>query len=119
MEVRILDKEAAHAETVLGISSDLKDDGSYTFLLGAEANPVTEIPEGTVHREIPTARYAVLKAQGEMPFALIEAHEYLREFWLPDSGYERAGTPSFEVYGENAWDTENPEIEIYVPIRER
>jgi len=25
-----------HAEVVLGISSDLQDDGSYTFVLGAE-----------------------------------------------------------------------------------
>ena len=105
-----------YPEIVLGISSDLQEDGSYTFMLAAETEPVTEIPEGTSHREIPAAKYAVVTARGEMPFALIEAHEYLRENWLPNSGYVRATTPSFEVYGEMAWDNENPEIDVYIPI---
>jgi len=74
------------------------------------------LPKGTISRTIPAASYAVIETKGEMPFALMEAHEYLRETWLPNSAYERATTPSFEVYAEKAWEVSEPEIDIFVPV---
>ena len=105
-----------HAEVVLGISSDLQDDGSYTFVLGAEVIGSDALPEGTTTKTISAAKYAVVTAKGEMPFSLMEAHEYLRETWLPASGFSRASTPSFEVYSEKAWETEQAEIDIFIPL---
>jgi len=105
-----------HPEEVLGISSDLQEDGTYTFMLGAEVTAVAGIPTGTVQRIIPAAKYAVFSAVGEMPYALMEKQEYIATEWLPASGYKAAKAPRFELYGEDAWEVSNPTIKIYLPI---
>ncbi len=105
-----------HPEEILGISLNLQGDGTYTFILGAEVTSVGEVPEGTIVNTIPAEKYAVFKAVGEMPFALMEKQEYIQTEWLPNSGYKAAKAPRFELYGEDAWETKDPAIKIYLPI---
>jgi len=51
---------------------------------------------------------------------IVDAKRYAYTVWLPDSGYEPAGTiDDFEYHDERSTRRKDPEIDLYVAIREK
>jgi AraC family transcriptional regulator len=73
------------------------------------------VPEGMACFEVPGGKYAVFTTT--LP-KLGETFQYAYSTWLPQSGYQHADGPDFELYGEyfNPQDPES-EFEVYIPIQ--
>ncbi|OAS87807.1 hypothetical protein A6K24_18905 [Metabacillus litoralis] len=37
--------------------------------------------------------------------------------WFPQSGYEHNGSVEFELYDERCYESENKEMDIYIPVK--
>ncbi|MGC9358020.1 MAG: GyrI-like domain-containing protein [Anaerolineae bacterium] len=87
---------------------------AYDYLAGFGVSEVENVPEGMVSLEIPAQTYAVFTCT--MP-TIGETYNAIYGEWLPQSGYEHAPTPEFELY-PMSFDPENPESEfqIYIPV---
>ncbi len=67
--------------------------------------------------DIPGGKYAVYRFEGIQP-ELGVAYRRLYSEWLPDSGYQPAGSPCYEICRRSSPNplTENMLMEIYIPI---
>jgi predicted transcriptional regulator YdeE len=83
----------------------------YTVVIGCVTSKADKVPEGMIAKEIPSSSYALFRAIGEHPKALIKTWE---KIW--DTDLERTYSGDFEVYGEKF--SESPqEVEVYVAIK--
>jgi AraC family transcriptional regulator len=91
--------------------------GTFDYLAGIEVDHAAELPEGMASWKVPGATYAVFSCT--LP-TLGEAHERIHSAWLPESGYERAQGPEFELYDEGFEPgDQTSKMEIYIPIQPR
>lgn len=86
----------------------------YSVVIGCQVSSSDVIPEGMVARTIPASSYAVFRAIGEHPKALIETWG---KIWQ-ESGLERSYTGDYEVYNEKFFSKSPQEIDIYVAVEE-
>lgn len=82
--------------------------GDYDYLIGKAVNSDDGVPPGKVHLRIPSQRYAVVTARGEMPGALVECWMLIWKAGLP-----RAFATDFEVHDA----AKSGEIEIWLSIK--
>ncbi|MGD9310629.1 MAG: GyrI-like domain-containing protein [Desulfosarcina sp.] len=103
-------------QTLLGICMDFEPNGEFSYLIAAEVASAERTPDGMVSRTIPTAKYAVFTARGKMPGSIQDAFKYIHQDWLPKSQYQRTDSADFELYDERCNDSEDSEMDIYIPI---
>jgi AraC family transcriptional regulator len=103
-------------DTLLGICTDCITDHGFTYIIGAEVTDTKDLPPGMVCKTIPSARYAVFTAKGKMPNSIQNTTKFIFNDWIKNSGYKLRNTPEFELYDERCDDSENCEVDIYVPI---
>lgn len=60
--------------------------------------------------------YAVFTAIGKIPDSIQATTKYIHRKWLPKSKYRHADSPEFELDDERSDNSENSEVDIYVPI---
>lgn len=86
----------------------------FDYLAGVEVNNGDDQPEGLTSWAVPEQTYAVFTCT--LP-AIMEAYQHILQTWLPQSGYQHAGGPEFELYDEK-FSPENPAslMYIYIPI---
>jgi AraC family transcriptional regulator len=109
-------KRLADPHVAYGVMHNYDEEsGEFDYVAGFEVSSVAEVPEGMVSWEVPEQTYAVFTCT--LP-TLMETFEHAYKTWLPQSGYQRADSPEFELYDEN-FDSqdENSEMAIYIPIR--
>lgn len=100
------------------------DSGTFTYLIGMEAEHFEDVPEDLACREFLSAEYAVFTTP-KVPIAqfspsIQSTWKSVFEEWFPHSGYEHAGTPEFELYDERCWpDKPEVQMDIYVPIKRK
>ena len=82
----------------------------------AEVTNTHRVPDDMVAKMIPKAEYAVFTAIGKMPDSIQDTTKYIHREWLPKSKFQHADSPEFELYDERSDDSENSEVDIYVPI---
>ena len=101
---------------VYGILNNYDEDsGDFDYLVGIEIMDSEELAEGLVCGEIPEQIYAVCSCT--LP-KLGEAFQMLQNEWLPQTNFERAPDPEFELYNDECH-AENPSstMYIYIPIQ--
>lgn len=98
-----------------GVCGESEEDGTFEYVAGVDVEMVKDVPQGMVSWEVPEQKYVVFDCT--LP-TIGEAYKYAFETWLPQSGYQRAGSPDFELYDErfDPNDVENSEMYIYIPI---
>jgi predicted transcriptional regulator YdeE len=89
------------------------DSGEFDYMAGLEVDSVADVPEGMDSWEVPEQTYAVFACT--LP-TLMETMQYAFETWLPQSAYERADGPGFELYGEDFDHEERPAMSLFIPI---
>lgn len=84
---------------ILGISRVERDPAirSFHYMIAIEVPPGTDTGDLEVF-EVPACTWAVVKVQGLLPGALVEAELYAFMQWLPQSGFRHALAPEMEVY---------------------
>lgn len=98
--------------------------GSLTYTMGDVVTSLESIPAGLIGFDIPAGKYAVFPVRPRnrlgWPFAIGDAKRYIYTVWLPQSGYEPAGTiDDFEYHDARSTDKRHPEIDLYVAIKPR
>ncbi|MEF3306143.1 AraC family transcriptional regulator [Paenibacillus sp. GYB003] len=100
------------------------DSGTFTYMIGMEAEHFEGVPDDLACREFTAAEYAVFttpKVPREQFSASIQSTwQSVFSEWFPHSGYEHAGTPEFELYDERCHpDKPEVQMDIYVPIKRK
>lgn len=104
-------------ETLLGICLDFdEEDGSFTYIIGAEVSGEDTLPDKMIMRLIPASTYAVFTCHGEIPSAIQNLVRYIYEEWMPRSEYKRGHAADFEVYDARSGKGQDAEVDIYIPI---
>jgi predicted transcriptional regulator YdeE len=106
---------------IVALYTDYASDehGEYTYTLGAKVSGVSEIPEGMVLRNIPTARYAVFPSgRGAVPKIVVETWQRI---WAEPktAEYSRSYRADFELYGAEAADPANRRVDSYIGVRDQ
>ena len=98
-----------------GVCGDLDDSDEFNYLAGFGVTGVDKIPAGMSSWEVPEQTYAVFPCTLK---SIHQAYQYAFQTWLPQSGYQRAEGPDFELYDEDFDDkAQDPELTIYIPIK--
>ncbi len=84
----------------------------YSVVIGCPVSSIDTIPEGMVAKTIPASSYAVFRATGDHPKALIETWGNI---WKQPS-LERTYASDFELYGDKFVSGSPKEVEVYIGI---
>ena len=84
-----------------------------------EVEDFNDLPEGMQTFILPQGKYAVFLHKGSASEGY-KTFQWIFESWLPNSGYEIANRPHFEILGEK-YKNNSPasEEEIWIPIKNR
>lgn len=112
---------------VLGLCADFDAKmENFTYVIGVEAVPGAQLPEGTQKVKVPAAQYAVFECVGAMPDAIQNGWSEVMGQWFPKSDWEQAQPVNFELYpsfpdGDPRGDPTSPKCytEIWIPIRKK
>jgi AraC family transcriptional regulator len=97
---------------------------TWTYIMGDVVTSFDEIPEGMISFEIPAIKYAVFPIRPKNRFAwrwaISKMKKYIYLEWLPNSKYKQARViDDFEYHDERSIRKKNPEIDLYVAIKEK
>lgn len=109
-----------------GINHDQEMAGEvFEYLIGANYNPIEDIPDNLVTKVIPRHTWAVFPCVGKMPTALQETNERIFSEWLPaSSDYEIAEGYCVEMYDDpqkydNGVLDERYYCEMWIPVKKK
>lgn len=96
-----------------------KENFEYMAAVAVESTDV--VPDGMTAKTIPAHKFAVFTHQsgeGTLHNDLQKTVQYIWGTWLPNSLFERAQVPDFELY-DDRFDpmTGTGELDIYIPIK--
>lgn len=102
------------SDEVIALYCDYEGDYTqpYSVVIGCPVSSIETIPEGMVAKTIPASYYAVFRAIGEHPKALIETWGNI---WQQPN-LERTYTSDFELYGNKFVSGSPKEVEVYIGV---
>ena len=103
-------------EAIYSVYTDYEGDHTqpYTVLLGCRVSDASTVPNGMVAKEIEGGTYRPFVAKGDLSQGVV--YRAWTKIWNTD--LDRAYTADFEVYGENARNPEEAEVDIYIALNE-
>lgn len=107
------------------VSKDFDEENwTFSYIIGDVVESFEGVPAGLAAFEIPAGKYAVFpirpKNRWGWGIAIGHTKRYAYTVWLPDSEYEPAGViDDFEYHDKRATRRKNPEIDLYVAIRDK
>ena len=103
------------SDEVIALYCDYEGDHTkpYSVIIGCPVGDFNEVPKGMVAKSIPGGTYALFRAIGEHPKAIVETWG---EIWQTD--LPRTFTGDYEVYGRKFHSTTSPEVEVFIAIDE-
>ncbi len=101
---------------IYSIYTDYESDyrGKYTCLLGLCVSTLETIPEGLVGREFPAENFKAFIAEGELPYAVVDAWKGI---WDADAELNRSYSYDFEVYSDRSRNGDQSEVDIYIATK--
>lgn len=121
MSEQILEKIPNRADSsILALYTNYESDanGAYSFVLGAKVTSDKTIPSGMIAVKVPAGKYSVLTTD-RGPTSKVVPEAWARIWSLSKSqlGGDRAYKTDFELYGPQAADSQNAEVQIHVGIK--
>jgi len=100
--------------SIYSVYTDYEKDHTkpYTTILGCAVESLDLIPEEMVGITIETGSYEKFIAKGNLNDGIV-INEWIK-IW--NSDLNRSFTSDFEIYGENAQNPENAEVDIFIAI---
>jgi predicted transcriptional regulator YdeE len=102
------------SDEVIALYCDYEGDHtqSYSLVIGCPVSLVDVIPEGMVAKTLPAGAYAVFRAVGEHPQAVVETWGNI---WQ-QTDLKRTYTGDYEVYGDKFVSGSPKEVEVVIAI---
>lgn len=89
------------------------------YLAGVAVSKADGLPAEMLSRTVATGDYAVFTHRGPIQ-GIRNTVKYIYREWLPQSGYQHAGTTDVELYDERfCLDSPDSEMEYWVPLKPR
>jgi predicted transcriptional regulator YdeE len=93
--------------------------GEYSFVIGMKVNPTAKVPPGLALKKIPAGEYAVITSE-KGPVGKVVTAAW-QQIWSLEDKHQlrgpRAYVADFEVYGQQAADPQNSQVDVYVGIK--
>lgn len=104
-----------NTDTILATYTDYEGDhtGEYSLIVSSEVSSLERIPNDMVGAVIPSARYLVFTAEGQMPAALIETWAQIWQYFSDNLEYHRTYTTDFELHDKN----DESKADVYIAIK--
>ncbi len=103
-----------------GVCYDFKSQDDLCYMAGFDVkDKQLAISKGFEIVEIPEADYAIIKLKGKVPDCIHKGWEYVMGTFLPENGLKHAGTPDLEVYTRGNMDSDEYEMELWVPVEKQ
>lgn len=103
-------------QDVLGLCYDMQLSGeSFKYAIAVETDAVVSNSEFEII-QIPASTWAVFTSIGPMPEAIQEVWGRIYQEWFPNTGYEHAGIPDFELYPPGDTLSDDYRCEVWIPI---
>lgn len=99
------------------IDTSFDENTNFSYIAGVEVSGFEAIPEGLATRIVPEGTYAVFTHKGPVS-ELAKTYNYIYSEWLPSSQYELAAHDDFEYYDSRFNNSENSEMDIYIPLND-
>lgn len=93
--------------------------GEFSFVIGAKVNDKSTVPSGMVLKIIPAGDYALISSD-KGPVAKVVVAAWQQIWALEDNGGlggRRAYKADFEIYGQQAADPQNSQVDIYIGLK--
>lgn len=106
-------------QNIVAVYTDYSDDhGEYTYILGAKVADDAKAPDGMVKRTIEKGRFAQFTSD-RGPLQEVVPAIWKKIAALPKSevGGDRLYQSDFEIYGEDAMDPNNGQMNVYIRVR--
>ncbi len=103
------------SDEVIAVYCDYEGDHTqpYSLILGCEVNTLDSVPHGMQAKTIPGSSYALFRAIGPHPQALLKTWSHI---WQ-QSHLPRTYAGDYEIYGKKFLGQSPQEVEVYVGIQ--
>ena len=103
-----------------GSCYDAKSDGSFMYMAGYDVIDDEKAEQLNLEiLEVPQATYAIFELTGPLPNNIKNGWHEAMHNYFPENGYRHAGTPDFEVYFPGDMQSENYEMELWIPVKKK
>ncbi len=100
-----------------GVCFDFKSEDDLSYMAGFDFEDKNLAKNmGLEILEIPEANYAIIELKGKVPDCIHKGWEYVMGTFLPENGLKHAGTPDLEVYGKGDMDSDDYQMQLWVPV---
>ncbi len=100
-----------------GACFNAKSDKDFSYMAAFDVdNRELAISNGLEILEIPEADYAIIPLKGKVPDCIHKGWEYVMGTFFPENGLKHAGTPDLEVYTRGDMDSDEYEMQLWVPV---
>ncbi|PID28737.1 MAG: AraC family transcriptional regulator [Candidatus Cloacimonadota bacterium] len=100
-----------------GACFNAKSERDFSYMAGFDVNNrELAISNGLEILEIPETDYAIIPLKGKVPDCIHKGWEYVMGTFFPENGLKHAGTPDLEVYGKGDMNSDEYEMELWVPV---
>ncbi len=104
--------------TSYGACLEMKPNGAFSYMAGYDVTDIKRAEAlGLEIQTVPAAEYAIVKLVGPVPDCIHQGWQYIMKSFFPETGFQHAGTPDFEVYSEGDMSSPDYQMELWVPIR--
>jgi predicted transcriptional regulator YdeE len=103
-----------NADIIIALYTNYESDytGEYSIIVSAKVGGLEAVPNDLVGAVIPTARYLMFGAEGQMPFTLIETWERIWQYFSDNFEYQRTYTTDFELHNKS----NESKVDVYIAI---
>ncbi len=103
-----------------GACFDVKDDKDFSYMAGFDVkNKELAKSKGLEILDVPETDYAIIPLKGKVPECILKGWKYVLGTFLPENGLKHVGTPDFEVYPEGDMQSDEYEMELWVPVEKQ
>jgi predicted transcriptional regulator YdeE len=99
-----------------GVCGELQEDGRFRYLAGFQVEPESAQLEDMRTWDVPEQTYAVFPCTLQ---TIHETYQYAFQTWLPQSDYEHAPGPDFELYHEDFNPEDGTGMSVYIPVKKK
>ncbi len=100
-----------------GACFNMKSESEFSYMAGFDVkDKALAVSEGLQILTIPAGNYAIIPIKGKVPDCIKDGWQYVVSTFLPENGLKHAGTPDLEVYGEGDINSDDYEMQLWVPV---
>jgi predicted transcriptional regulator YdeE len=102
-------------DAILGTYTDYESDhnGEYSLIVSSQVSDLNDVPDGMVGATIPSGKYLVFTAEGQMPAELIGTWAEIWQHFSDNTEYERIYTTDFELHDRN----NQSKVDVYIAFK--